>query len=231
MSNDNLGDRMKGYENAYRVYLPRRLPLIVRLDMRAGHTYTKKFARPFDTIFHNAMVKTAQALCKEIEGCKLAYTQSDEISLLITNDDTFETQPWFNNNLQKIVSLSAAFASITFQHEMLNLAVMADNEENSSYYHDTQVSHLNSVMFDSRAFILPKEEVINYFYWRELDCRRNSVQMAAHAFYSQKQCQNKNNDELKKMLEEKNIYWDNYEDWAKYGTYLNKVKRLVDQKI
>ena len=111
---------MKEYENAYRIYLPRRLPVIIRVDMRAGHTYTQGFVRPFDSIFHDAMVETAQELCKSVDGCKFAYTQSDEISLLVTNDDTIETQPWFNNNLQKIVSLSAAIASVSFQRAMNN---------------------------------------------------------------------------------------------------------------
>lgn len=227
MNGDSLGDRMKEYENAYRVYLPRRLPVIVRVDMRAGHTYTRGFIRPFDHIFHEAMVKTAQALCKEISGCKLAYTQSDEISLLVTNDDTIETQPWFNNNLQKIVSLAAATASISFQHEMAMIVAAYDNsedEQDSDFYYRTYIAHLSNVMFDARAFILPEEEIINYFIWRQQDATRNSIQMAARAYFSHKECENKNSNELQNMLINKNINWNDYKVWEKRGICIHKIK-------
>ena len=113
MSN-SLSDRMKGYENAYRIYLPKRLPVIVRIDGRAFHTFTKGMQKPFDHILMGCMKLTARRLCKEISGCKLAYTQSDEISLLLTCDDTLSTEPWFGNNLQKLTSLSASLATLYF---------------------------------------------------------------------------------------------------------------------
>lgn len=228
MDTTSLGDRMKNYENAYRVYLPNRLPVIVRVDMRAGHTYTHGFQRPFDPYMHEAMVETAKELCAEASGCKMAYTQSDEISLLVTNNDTIETQPWFGNNLQKIVSLTAAKASIAFQKAMnkiyLNTTTRID-EINSNY--TTYIEHLDDVMFDSRAFILPEDEVVNYFLWRQRDMERNSIQMAARAYFSHKECDNKNCDELQEMLFQKGINWNDYKVWEKRGVCVKKTELMM----
>lgn len=228
MDTTSLGDRMKNYENAYRVYLPNRLPVIVRVDMRSGHTYTRGFQRPFDSYMHKAMVETTKALCAEVSGCKMAYTQSDEISLLVTNNDTIETQPWFGNNLQKIVSLTAAKASIAFQTAMnkiyLNTTTYID-DINSNY--TTYIAHLNNVMFDSRAFILPEDEVVNYFIWRQQDAIRNSIQMAARACFSHKECDNKNCDELQEMLFQKGINWNDYKVWEKRGICIKKTELMM----
>ena len=97
-----LGNRMKEYyENPYRFYLPRRSPMIIRLDMRAGHSFTKGFQRPFDDIFIESIQETAKYLCENIENVKCSYQQSDEISLLLTDYDNVGTQAWFNKNIIK----------------------------------------------------------------------------------------------------------------------------------
>lgn len=116
MSNnkDSLGDRMKGYENISRIYLTRRTPIIIRIDGKAFHSFTRGFARPFDDVLIKSMQDTAKYLCENIMGCKLAYTQSDEISLLLVDYEKIETQAWFDNNLQKIVSVAASMATMAF---------------------------------------------------------------------------------------------------------------------
>ena len=122
MSKDTIGDRMKeSYENRYRFYFPNRLPIIIRIDGKAFHTYTRGLKRPFDKIFMTAMQNTTLDLVKNIGGCKLGYVQSDEISLLLTNDDTLQTQPWFDNNIQKIVSISASMATLYFNKHFQEL--------------------------------------------------------------------------------------------------------------
>ena len=222
MSNDNMGDRMKEYENSFKTFLPRRLPLIIRCDMRAGHTYTRGFDRPFDPIFHEAMVETAKSLCKQIDGTKLAYTQSDEISLLVTNNDTVETQPWFNNNQQKIVSISAAIASVSFHNAICSTVVNKLEDSINKDIYNKYIAHLSDVIFDSRVFALPEDEIANYFYWRQLDCSRNSVQMVARSVFSHRQLKNKKNDEVKEMLLQKGINWNDYEPWMKSGVTIMK---------
>ena len=108
---DNLGTRMKTYEKASRMYLTRRMPLIIRLDGKAFHTLTKKLDKPYDKQFKNVMVETAKELVANIMGCKFAYVQSDEISLMLTDYDKLETCAWFDKQIQKIVSVSASMAT------------------------------------------------------------------------------------------------------------------------
>ena len=219
---DSLGDRMKLYENAYRVYLPRRLPVIIRVDGRAFHTFTKGFQRPFDDVLANSMHRTAMELCKEIGGAKLAYTQSDEISILVTNNDTIDTQPWFDNNLQKLVSLSASIATRAFDNAFQG-AVSQYNESFGQF--TTYFRALHKATFDARAFVLPPDEVCNYFIWRQQDAVRNSIQMAAQAVYSHKELQNKNQSDLQEMLFQKGINWNDYETWQRRGACV--VKKLT----
>lgn len=239
MNKDSLGDRMKGYENAYRIYLPRRLPVIVRVDGRAFHTLTKCFECPFDSLFHNVMVQTAIALCKEISGAKIAYTQSDEISVLITNNDTIDTQPWFGNNLQKLVSLAASIATLNFnnalEEEYHTLRIFADTDEDYEYLNGIYHNAWQRATFDARAFVLPEDEVCNYFVFRQQDATRNSIQMAAQALYSHKELYGKSCDDLQEMIFQKGINWNNYEVWQKRGSCIykmsdTKIVTFIDKK-
>lgn len=220
---DSLGDRMKGYENVSRIYLPRRLPVIIRVDGRAFHTFTKGFQKPFDDVFAQAMRETALMLCKEIGGAKMAYVQSDEISVLVTNNDTINTQPWFDNNLQKLVSLSSSIATLAFNNGF-QVAVASYNESFGQL--TTYFQALHKATFDARAFILPPNEVCNYFIWRQQDATRNSIQMVAQSLYSHKELQGKNCDELQEMIFQKGINWNNYQPWQKRGICL--IKETVD---
>ena len=211
---DSLGDRMKCYENVSRIYLPKRLPVIIRIDGRAFHTFTKGFQRPFDDVLANSMHRTAIALCKEISGAKLAYTQSDEISILVTNNDTIDTQPWFGNNLQKIVSLSASTATLAF-NRAFSFEVITHGGKGQMFQNYARANE--TAMFDARAFVLPPDEVCNYFIWRQQDATRNSIQMAAQSLYSHKELQNKNCNELQTMILQKGINWHHYAPWQKHG--------------
>lgn len=226
---DSLGDRMKAYENVSRIYLPRRLPVIIRVDGRAFHTFTRGFQRPFDSVLAVSMWETAKALCKEISGAKLAYTQSDEISVLVTNNDTLTTEPWFANNLQKIVSLSASVATRAFDNAF-QLKISSYNDSFKQF--STYFRVLHTATFDARAFILPPEEVCNYFIWRQQDAVRNSIQMAAQSVYSHKELQHKNQSNLQDMLMEKGINWNDYEVWQKRGICVVKASEwTVDYDI
>ena len=224
MDKTSLGDRMKGYENIERRYLPRRLPTIVRIDGRAFHSYTKGFERPFYRPFREAMERTALDLANEISGCKLAYTQSDEITLLLTDDDTLETQPWFGKNLQKIVSLSAAMATYFFNKNVLSVIadyiIEAENKEIKievlaplAKAHEEKMA-----VFDARAFCVPREEVLNVFCWREQDCTRNAIESAGQTYFSHNQLFGKSCNDIQEMLfKEKGINFNNYPTWFKRG--------------
>ena len=256
---DSLGDRMKGYENAFRHYLPRRMPVIIRIDGKAFHTYTKGFYKPFDSILMKTMQETAYELCKKIEGVKLAYVQSDEISLLLTNDDTLETEPWFGNNLQKLCSIAASIATLAFHNSMkqhiFNFTYgfssgkaeeiwqfleaeygypidFMKSREWDNYFHRIQTSHCNGAYFDARAFVLQKEEVTNYFIWRQQDATRNSIQMVAQSNFSHKELQGLNCNKLQdKLFTEKGINWNDFSVPEKRGTCIVKIPTFTSEAI
>ena len=205
----SIMERMKdNYELRFVNYLPRRIPVIIRLDGRAFHTFTRKCKKPFDEILNNLMVETTKELCRNIQGCKLGYTQSDEISLLVTDFDTLNTDAWFDYNINKIVSISASIATAYFNNFGRNFIL----------------GKANYVCFDSRAFSIPKEEVTNYFIARQQDWIRNSVQMLAQSLFPVKQLQNKKNPELIQMCLEKGYDWNTLNLKWRYGTIVERIE-------
>jgi len=210
---DSLGDRIKEkYENAYQQKLPGRLPIVVRVDGRSFHTYTKSLRRPWDDSLNLVMDMTAEALCADISGAQFAYIQSDEISILIHPYKKLTSQTYFDGKVQKIVSVTAGIASATFTAESWRL-----NDE----------KQIKPACFDSRVFILPEAEVTNYFKWRQDDASRNSVQMLARSLYSHKECNNKNNSELQELCFQKGHNWNDVPTRHKRGRCIVKEQYPV----
>ena len=199
---DSLGDRMKkNYEDRTRYFLPRRTYTLIRIDGKCFHSLTKQCNRPFDEELIKVMDYTALELCKNIMGCQLAYVQSDEISLLLTDFNNDQTQAWFDGNLQKIASVSASMATAYF-NSMSNIC--------------DRVKKI--AMFDSRVFTMSDAvEVENYFIWRQKDATRNSIQMVAQSLYSQKELQGVSTKDLQEKIFQKGINWNDYNAGFKRG--------------
>lgn len=226
----SIADRMKGYENISRIYLTKRCPVIIRIDGKTFHSFTRGFKRPFDTALMDAMAETAKYLCDNITGCKLAYTQSDEISLLLTDYETTETAPWFENNLQKLVSVSASMATLAFNKSFAQkYAALASQTPDDKEYLSTLSKAVNKgATFDSRAFVLPRDEVANYFIWRQQDATRNSILMVAQSLYTHKEIQGIKCDALQdKMFVERGVNWNDFPTRQKRGTCV--IRRTVVQ--
>lgn len=209
--NDNLGDRIKGYEKTFKQTALKRTPLMIRVDGRAFHTFTKNLSRPFDNDFISAMVKAATETCLEMQGFKTAYVQSDEATFCITDYDTINSQGWFGYEIQKIISISAALMSVNF---IQNFKTKQDIK--------------TLPVFDSRAFNIPKEDVINAFLWRAKDWERNSLQMYCRSFFSHKELQGKKKADMHEMLHKIEKNWSNdLTDRQKNGTFIiNKDSRI-----
>lgn len=223
MDRTTLGDRMKNnYENITRYYLTRRMPVIIRLDGRSFHTFTRGFKKPFDDILVNTMQDTMKYLCENIQGCVLGYTQSDEISLLLTDYAELTTDAWFGNNLQKMCSVSASMATMAFNKYFRTMI-----EDYSEYDPTAPFEQRNKyidaydkgAMFDSRVFTIPKEEVCNYLIWRQQDATRNSIQSVGQANFSQKELHGKSCNKIQDMLMlQKGINWNDYSTTLKRGS-------------
>ena len=201
-----LGERMKKYEAVTNTFLVDRLPVIIRLDGRAFHTLCRGFTKPFDNDFSDCMTYTLQKLCENVENCVFGYTQSDEITLVLYGTRK-ETQSWFDNRLEKIVSISASMATLYFNEKMCRLyeAALEDWWPESA---DKFASKVFKGIFDARAFNIPKEEVVNNIIWRQNDATKNSINAVAQAHFSHKELQGKSGAELQDMLMlQKGINW------------------------
>lgn len=204
-----LGDRMKSYEAATKTVLPPRSFSVIRADIRAAHSLLRHAARPFDFDFMADMDATAVALCMEIQGAVFGYVQSDEISVLVCDFTSPNSQPWFGGVVQKQVSIAAATASVVFSGERRN-------RSNGFTWPGT---------FDARVFTLPNEvEVASCFIWRQRDAVRNSIAMAAQAKFSPRQLYGVDTTRMRQMLlDEHGIDWGAYPDGAKRGRVVVKA--------
>lgn len=235
MDRTTLGDRMKNnYENITRYYLTRRMPVIIRIDGKAFHTFTRGFKKPFDDIFVKTMQETMKYLCENIQGCVLGYTQSDEISLVLTDYSELTTDAWFGNNLQKMCSVSASMATLAFNKAFNdNIVKYIDNNLDAdcgvtndlTEYIKILINARNKgAMFDSRVFTIPKEEVCNALIWRQQDAARNSIQSVGQANFSQKELHGKSCNDIQDMLMiQKGINWNDYSTTLKRGSCCIKI--------
>ncbi len=230
----SLSDRMKTYEMVSDTRLTRRTPVIIRVDGKAFHTFTRGCDTPFDTILMSCMAETAKALVSEIQGCKLAYVQSDEISLLLTDYETIDTQAWFDYRLEKMCSVSASIATLAFNKSVSGTVsnykarnLISPNEPDNRIFNFWANKQFRA-MFDSRAYNVPKDDVCNYFIWRQQDCTRNSIQMVGQANFSHKQLQGKSCNQIQEMLwQEKNINFNDFPVYQKRGTCIYRLEREI----
>ncbi|HPI81880.1 MAG TPA: tRNA(His) guanylyltransferase Thg1 family protein [Candidatus Paceibacterota bacterium] len=205
---DDLGTRMKEqYENRTRYMLPRRTYTIIRLDGKAFHTFTRGMKRPYDEDLMEVMDETTKYLCENIQGCQMAYTQSDEISLLLTDFDKITTDAWFDGNLQKMASVSASITTAKFNNLM----------------HRRHLVDMDKLaFFDARVFTIPDSiEVENYFIWRQKDAVRNSIAMTAQSLYSHKELNGKSSSEQQEMIFQKGQNWNDMPEGFKRGRTLD----------
>ena len=237
---DDLGTRMKTfYEQIPKTKLMRRCPVVIRIDGKAFHTFTRGFKRPFDEVLIQTMQETTKYLCENTQGCVLGYTQSDEISLVLVDYERFETAAWFDYEVQKICSISASMATMIFnkffsnnvqdflfdccydpKNDNIGDEVVEDRREDYDFAINVYMKAVEKgAMFDARCFNIPKEEVTNYIYWRQLDASRNSIQMVGQANFSHKELQNKSCNDIQDMLmTQKGINWNDYLTYQKRGS-------------
>jgi len=230
MINDSLGDRMKKYEAVSKTTLVSRMPVIIRLDGCHFHTFTRGFEKPFDDVMIEAMQKTMKYLCENIQGCVLGYTQSDEITLVLVDYKKLNSDAWFDNEVQKMCSVSAAMATYAFNKYFneLHLDRIAKNcgEDQYDLAHDK--ARRTGAYFDSRVFNVPREDVTNCLLWRQKDAERNSVNSLAQSLFSHKSLQGlKLKDTIAKIETEKGIIWGELPTTQKRGSCCVKDIKFV----
>jgi tRNA(His) guanylyltransferase len=209
---------------------------IVRLDGHNFSTFTAPFDKPFDNIFKSVMLKTAKDVLEFWPDAIVAYTQSDEITLvfpaIFKNEEEEENKQRdviFGGKLQKIISIASAHASARFNYHCLQAAPEAKNEKVK------QRLTGGAAHFDARLFqVEHDDEIVENIRWRSnYDCRRNSILNLGNAHYSTKQMHGKKCNQVIAMLqEEKGIDWNKCSTGQKYGYLLKRslVKTTIQYK-
>ena len=238
----DLANRMKEYEKRNQYYLQKRTPVAIRVDGRNFHTFTKGFQRPFDKILMTTMQETAKYMCENIQGAKFAYVQSDEITIILVDYDTLETDCWFNYRTDKLCSISSSMATMAFNKYFSEMVMQLESDVAQEYETNGDTEWVikmekylkayrksceKGAMFDSRCFNIPKEEVCNLIYWRQLDATRNSIQMVGQTNFSHNELQGKSCNMIQDMLlTQKDINWNDYPVTCKRGSACIKVHGL-----
>lgn len=215
MDKTTIGDRMKRYEAATETHIIQNLPVIIRLDGRSFSKFTKGMKKPFDEKFHQSMVEVTKYLVDKTNA-KIGYTQSDEITIILHNENVNNSEILFNGRVQKMASNFASLASVKFILEMQK-------------HFPEKVEGYDLPSFDARVFAVPnKTEAANNLVWRCQDASKNSISMVAQHYFSHKSLQGLNGKEMQyKLLTEKDINWNDLPSWQKQGTFVRKEKTLV----
>ena len=234
--NDELGIRMKTfYEEIPKTKLMRRTPVAIRIDGKAFHTFTRGFQKPFDEVLIKSMQETMKYLCENIQNCIFGFTQSDEITLILVDYQTLTTEAWFDYQVQKLCSISASMATMAFNkffyENVFQYNGMASMDMSNKKYPYKEIyakAIEKGAMFDARCFNIPKEEVTNLIYWRQLDASRNSVQMVGQAYFSQEELQDKSCSDIQDMLMTKGVNWNDLPTYQKRGSCCVKNKIFIE---
>ena len=237
---DDLGVRMKEfYEQVPKTRLMRRTPVAIRIDGKAFHTFTRGFDKPFDMVLVRTMQRTTKYLCENIQGCVFGYTQSDEITLILVDYKKLTSSAWFDYEIQKMCSIAASMATMAFNkyfyqealewYSKMKPSTLADEQAVVAQFKVYKQAAEKGAMFDARCFNIPKEEVTNLVYWRQLDATRNSIQMVGQANFSHSELQDKTCNIIQDMLhEQRGINWNDYPTVCKRGTAV--IKRPAAQE-
>lgn len=242
--NDELGKRMKEYyESIPKTRLMRRTPVAIRIDGKAFHTFTKGFQKPFDEVLIKSMQETMKYLCENIQGCVLGYAQSDEITLILVDYKKLNSSAWFDYEVQKMCSIAASMATMAFNKAFVREVNKWKTQNFPTNYLGHTIGAISTdtikllevynnamnkgAMFDARCFNIPREEVTNLIYWRQLDATRNSIQMVGQANFSHKELQNKSCNVIQDMLmTEKGINWNDFPTHQKRGSCCVKMYQI-----
>jgi tRNA(His) 5'-end guanylyltransferase len=206
---DSLGDYLKGLEGAE---TGRRAldgqAVYIRIDGNRFSKFTRGMERPYDARMSEAMIATTKGLVTEF-GAALGYTQSDEISLVLWEPKA-GSEVAHGGKFKKLASRTASKAT----HLFYKAATM----RGLGGFINRQFPE-----FDSRAFAVSLEDAAKAIYWREIDARKNAIQMAAGEHFSAKALHKKHGDDQIAMLREAGVEFEDFPAFFRRGTLIKRV--------
>lgn len=216
--------------------------VMVMLDGRSfSHMVKNRFQKPFDDDFIRMMNETAKYVCKNVQGAKFAYVQSDEISIVLTDFDTPTTDAFFGNRLSKLHSIIASLATAKFNQLMLSYHIERNAYDNCLFDSENTIYSANDAVraidnaplyqFDCKCWNVPTyNDVFAWFLYRNIDCTKNSKQQTAQTYLPHKELMGKTTDvQIEYLKEVKDIDWNDFTANKKWGRFIWKCeKELVN---
>jgi tRNA(His) 5'-end guanylyltransferase len=207
-----LKDRMKALQAERDYRLDDDSYILCHIDGRAfSKMIKKKFRLPFDDDFMDMMDDTASYVCANVQGAKLAYVQSDEITIVITNfkvegDEVLKGSSFFDYRLCKLQSIIASLATAKFNQlytsrmikQNMYKSTLEDSEDTLYSPSDciNLIMNTQLIQFDCKCWDIKEyNDMFAWFKFRQNDCIRNSKQQFAQAYCPHKELLNKNADE------------------------------------
>ena len=229
---NELNARIKSfYEEPVKTRLTRKIPVILRMDGKAFHTFTRGFKKPFDPIMRETMMETMKALCENIQGCVFGYEQSDEITLVLTDFENENSSAWLDYETQKMCSIAASMTTLyfnkIFSEKVKNLC--NSNEEDEKYIDTMMTAVEKGAMFDARCFSVPKLSVYDVILARQIDASKNSISSVGRTYFSTSELRNKNTSKVQDMLMMYHgVNWNNFATEEKRGSCCYKVEKKIE---
>jgi tRNA(His) 5'-end guanylyltransferase len=222
-----IGDQIKTLEDRFEDFLIPGLPIVARFDGNNFHNFTKGLDKPCDEHLMSVMSDLTQWICEEYNAV-VGYTQSDEISIIFNNpigkSESMQTI-MFDGRIEKLCSILAAKVSVKF-NQLINDLIASDALASAKFHHKMKTVPV----FDCRVFSCPSDDLLrNSIVWRQLDCRKNAVSMAAHTHFSHKSLQGKKSEEKIEMLFQKGITFSDYPSQFRNGLFV--VKRRMTKSL
>ena len=193
-----LKERMKALQSERDYRLDDDSYILCHIDGRAfSKMIKKKFRLPFDDDFMRMMDDTASYVCANVQGAKLAYVQSDEITIVITNfkvedGEVLKGSSFFDYRLCKLQSIIASLATAKF-NQLYALRILGMDSDKS---YNQQLREMPLIQFDCKCWDVKEyNDMFAWFKFRQNDCIRKSKQQFAQAYCPHKELLNKNADE------------------------------------
>lgn len=222
MEFEKLEDRMLYYRSITDYKVKQKSYVMVMLDGKNfSSKIKKKYKLPFDQEFINIMNDTAAYVCSQVQGAKLAYVQSDEISIVLTDFDNNDTDCYYGYRLTKMLSIIASIATSFFNKAVItNLINNATDKGNLL----DMMNKESLYQFDCKVWNVPTyNDVFAWFLYRQNDCIKNSKGQAAQTYLSHNELLGKTCDEqIQMLLNIHNIDWNAYCDGMKFGRFIYK---------
>mmetsp|Transcript_1930 Transcript_1930/g.4445 ORF Transcript_1930/g.4445 Transcript_1930/m.4445 type:complete len:303 (-) Transcript_1930:138-1046(-) len=213
--------RIKQLERECEHRIPEDRAFIIRLDGSSFSTYTKHFKRPFDTRISRSMLWAASQTMQHF-SCSAAYVFSDEVSLLFPVRENATTgepiQCTYDGRVEKLLTLTASRLTAKFNHKISTMPF-----EKGERCQKTALE--GNATFDARLLVIPEPDVLmDVFFWRWMDCVRNSKSSFGRQFMSQTELNGLSSNQVVEAVQRtEGKRWEDIGPYFCHGFILKKV--------